>query len=350
MSGEVDPLQGQHRLSVWLPSIRAGSGADVFVERLAEALQRAGVDVEVTWFAHLYELAPFALAMQRPPPRVNIIHSNAACAFAFKRWGLPVVATEHHYVLDEAFRRGKTLFQRIYHSLWVGPWTHLSYDCCDALTAVSHFTADAIARHRAGVRAQVISHWLDYQVFSPIANSSSEQDALPVRLLFVGNLSKRKGGDVVKELAHRLGDGFEVSYTGGLRRTALERRTLRNLGRLSQKDLVEAYRGSDAVLVPSRYEGFGYSALEAMACGKPVIGFRCGAMSEVLGDVGKHLLVDIDDIDGLVACCHQIASDRECSRRIGRAGRARAINVYSEDRAVSAYIDTYKTVLRSIAN
>lgn len=351
----VSPGCSGDGLSVWFPSIRAHSGADIFVERLANALQRAGVNVVVTWFSHAYELAPFALALTRPPDGVNVIHSNAACAFAFVHWGLPVVATEHHYVLDVAFRPYKSLFQHIYHQLWIGPWTHLSYRSCSALTAISHFTADVIERHCPGVQARVIPHWLDYYQFSPCASGSDGGDegyalsSVPVRLLFIGNLSRRKGGDVVAELARRLGSDFEISCTGGLRNRAAEGGRVHNLGRLPQWELIEALRACDGVLVPSRYEGFGYAALEAMACEKPVIGFRCGGVQEVVGKEVDNFLVDIDDIDALEACCRQLKTERvAAARRLGRRGRARALSVYSEDRAVRSYIEIYRSLLAPV--
>jgi starch synthase len=342
--GQSRDLAARKAPYIWFPAVKAGSGADVFVERLVAGLHAAGVEAEITWFAHSYELAPFLLKLHRPPAGANIIHSNAACAFAFTGWGLPVVATEHHYVLDPDFDPYKTVLQRAYHRLWIGPWTHRSYRTSTALTAVSQFTANAVTRSHPSAAPAVIPHWLDYQLFSPM--DAPVRQAGPFRLLFVGNFSRRKGGDVVEELARRLGDDFEIACTAGLRGGRSQAPTgIRVLGQLSRLELVEAYRSCDAVLVPSRYEGFGYAALEAMACSKPVVGFRSGAIAEVLDDAGSELLVEIDDIDRLEACCRLLAKDRALVEHAGAEGRRRAVGCYSQENAIAAYVDLYDSLL-----
>ncbi len=346
--GEVLDCATRKAPSIWFPAVKANSGADVFVERLVAGLQAAGVEAEITWFAHAYELAPFLLGLHRPPAGANIIHSNAACAFAFTGWGLPVVATEHHYVLDRDFDPCKTALQRAYHRLWIGPWTHRSYRMSTALTAVSQFTAQAVARARPGTVLRPIPNWLDYRRFSPDPAPRHREGVF--KLLFVGNPSRRKGGDVVEQLAGRLGPGFEIICTAGLRGGRVHHSdNIRVLGRLSQDELVETYRDCDAVLVPSRYEGFGYAALEAMACAKPVVGFRSGAIAEVVGSEAGGLLCDIDDIDGLEARCRSLAEDRALAERIGTAGRERALLNFGMERAIPAYLALYDELLRRSA-
>jgi len=336
-------------LRVWLPAIRAGSGADVFTERLATALQARGVDAHVSWFPHWTEVAPDLLRFDHMPPGTQVIHANSAYAFAFRRKGIPLVVTEHHYTLDPAYRPYKSALQNAYHFALMGPYLHRSYAAAAAITTDSRFTARVLAEVAGVGVTRTIPLWVDYREFAP--GESRVVDG-KFRLLFVGNASRRKGADVIPVLADRLGDGFEICCTSGLREemSRAPRQNVCVLGRLSRDELVREYQACDAVLVPSRYEGFGYSALEAMACAKPVIGFRCGAIEEVALDGATALLYAIDDVQGLAEGCRTLARDRTRAEAFGVAGRERAVSVFTEARAMDAYIDLYESLIRSASS
>ena len=334
-----------HKPTVWLPTVRAGSGADVFTLRLAVALHRRGVSATITWFPHWCEFTPDLLRTVHPPAGTNVIHANSAYAFAFRRRGIPLVATEHHYVLDPAYRPYKSMAQHIYHRAVIGPYLRRSHTCADAVTTDSRFTADVLMRVAGVKAARTTPLWVDCDKFSPAHVVSKSDNRF--RLLFVGNASRRKGADVIPLLGHRLGAGFEIRCTSGLRtdRRGGNGDNITLLGRLTEDQLIQEYRACDAVLVPSRYEGFGYTALEAMACGKPVVGFRCGAVDEVVVEGETGLLCDIDDLGALETSCRRLAQDRSGAVQFGRAGRARAITIFTENRAADAYIALYQSLL-----
>jgi glycosyltransferase involved in cell wall biosynthesis len=336
--------------AVWFPAVRAGSGADVFTMRLANALRRRGVPAIITWFPLWSELAPDVLRMVRPPAGTAVIHANSANAFAFRRKGVPLVVTEHHYVLDPAYRPYKSLAQHVYHRALVGPYLRRSYADADAITTDSRFTADVLARVAGVTVTRTIPLWVDYDKFSPAA--PVPKPAGRFRLLFVGNASRRKGVDVIPVVARRLAAGFEIRCTSGLRTDRREDRgdNITLLGRLDEDQLIQEYRTCDAVLVPSRYEGFGYTALEAMACGKPVVGFRCGAVDEVVTEGETGLLCDIDDLDALERNCRRLADDAAVARAFGQAGRSRATSVFTEAKAIDAYIAVYQSLLAGVAS
>jgi alpha-maltose-1-phosphate synthase len=330
---------------VWLPAIRAGSGSDVFVERLAAGLMARGVDAKISWFPPRYEFFPGFLSSVAPPAGTNIIHANAAQAFAFKRPGIPLVVTELHYVLDPGYRPYKTRAQQAYHRLVIGRWLSRSFASANAITAISHFTAQVLRETLHLSNVSTIPLWVDPGRFHPAAATPRRQG--PFRLLFVGNGSRRKGADVLAPLAERLGEGFEILCTAGLRQQMPggAPRNLRILGRLDEAGLVAAYQDCDAVLVPSRYEGFGYAALEGMSCGKPVVGFASGAIVEVVGPEAAALLAAVDDIDGLVTSSRRLAADPSLAAELGRRGRARACGTYDEKSAVVAYLALYRGLL-----
>lgn len=337
-------MSAEHDLSVWFPAARAGSGADVFTERLAAALTRRGVHTTISWLPHWSEITPDLFRLVSAPAGTNVIHANSAYAFAFRRRGVPLVVTEHHYVLDPAYARYKSVAQHIYHRTLLDGYLHRSYACADAITTDSRFTAGVLECAAGVVTSKAIPLWVDYDKFSP-----GEVDAKPhqpFRLLFVGNASRRKGADVIPALAHRLGSDFEIRCTAGLRAGPQDGMgsNVSLLGRLTEEHLIQEYRDCDALLMPSRYEGFGYSALEAMACGKPVVGFRCGAVEEVVAEGETGLLCDIDDLDALEANCRKLAVHPVETASFGCACRARAMH-FSEDKAVEAYIAIYLSLI-----
>lgn len=257
-----------------------------------------------------------------------------------------MIVTEHHYVLDPAFRPYKSSLQHFYHRTMIGAFMRRSFAVANKVSTDSQFTAQVLSRC-AGVQvANVIPLWVDYEKFSPREPSRGSAGDGIFRLFYVGNASRRKGADVIRELASRLGGGFEIRCTAGLRDTKGIDATpnVKILGRRSQDELIEEYRGCDAVLVPSRYEGFGYAALEAMACAKPVVGFSCGAVDEVVENDETALLCPIDDIETLTAHCKRLAEDRELGLVLGMNGRKRAVSVFTEEIAVNAYVAMYESI------
>lgn len=336
------------RLRVWLPALRVGSGSDVFVERLASALERAGHEPVVTWYSRQFEFAPVLLGPKAAPSGIDVVHANAAQAFAFKRPGVPLVATELHYILDPAFRPFKSGLQDVYHRYVIGPNLRRSFQRANSITAISRFTAGAIsAAPGVSLPVRVTPLWVDLDLFSP-ADPAGGHAGQPFRLFFVGNASSRKGADVMARLADRLGPAFEVHCTSGLREVAASSlpSNVVVLGRLDEAGLVQEYRNCDAALVPSRYEGFGYSALEAMACARPVVGFSSGAISELVVDGESGLLAEVGDIDGLESHCRRLAGDAALCRRLGNAGRLRAESAYSETVGVEGFVSAYRDAIR----
>ncbi len=141
-----------------------------------------------------------------------------------------------------------------------------------------------------------------------------------------------------------LGRDFELFYTTGLR-SGIKANSLGNmisLGRLGEERLIESYQECDALLFPSRFEGFGYAALEAMACGKPVIASNSSALPEVVEDGVCGILCEPDNVDAFVQACKRLAEDPALCRRMGEAGRERAVRLFSESAIVPKYIQLFE--------
>ena len=150
---------------------------------------------------------------------------------------------------------------------------------------------------------------------------------------------------------HALGPDFELRYTAEksatTRLTMLPANTL-SLGR--QKTiaaLVDVYRDADALLLPSRLEGFGLVALEAQACGVPVIATHGSALPEVIEDGVTGLLCPQDDVQAFATAARRLAENPVFWQHMGQAARARVENFFGIEVMVDRYIDIYLEALTS---
>lgn len=143
-------------------------------------------------------------------------------------------------------------------------------------------------------------------------------------VLSVGTASSRKNLGVLADAARALRErGIEVVLAGSdrgyLRGTAAP---FRRLGYVADADLPALYAGALALVMPSRYEGFGLPCLEAMACGTPVVAARSGALPETVGEAG--MLLDPDDGPAFADALLELAGDEAAHARLAAAGRERA--------------------------
>ena len=201
-------------LRIWMPTIRSGSGADIFTMRLADGLRQAGHDPIVQWLDLRYEIAPSRLKALPMPAGTNVIHTGCIPGFALRREGVPLVVTEHQYLRHPAFLPYSRGLRRLYQRLLIHRYMARTYALADRIVAVSEHCAAAMRDdlHRS---IDVIHNWIDPEVFRPATSPRREG---PFRLLFVGNPSPWKGSDILAPLARRLGPDFTIDAMGGLRR------------------------------------------------------------------------------------------------------------------------------------
>jgi glycosyltransferase involved in cell wall biosynthesis len=102
------------------------------------------------------------------------------------------------------------------------------------------------------------------------------------------------------------------------------------VGRISEEDKLALYRGADLYVTPSRYEGFGLTALEAMSCGVPTIAANRTSLPEVVGDGG--LLVE-PTVDDLATAMRSVLTDSDLARWLRAKGLEQAATFSWEETA-----------------
>jgi glycosyltransferase involved in cell wall biosynthesis len=148
-----------------------------------------------------------------------------------------------------------------------------------------------------------------------------------VELVVVGKA--RKNGDAAATMA-RLGLNGAVRFVSGV----------------EEAELVHLYAEAELAVVPSLYEGFSLPAVEAMACGVPVVATTAGALPEVLGRDGEAgFLVPPGEPEALAAAIARALENPELRFRLGECGRRRVASCFSWERAGQATVDVYREAL-----
>jgi N-acetyl-alpha-D-glucosaminyl L-malate synthase BshA len=149
-------------------------------------------------------------------------------------------------------------------------------------------------------------------------------EKLPSRLVMVGDGPDRPEAE---EEARNLGIDTRVHFLGKI------------------DNVAPLLASADLFLLPSASESFGLSALEALACGVPVVGTRAGGMPEVVRDGETGVLCEAGDVEGMSAAALSILSDRDRWAGMSELGASDARARFSLNEIVSQYEQLYTTSL-----
>lgn len=333
--------------AIWFPTIRTGTGTDVFTIRLAESLEKLGVRTLITWLPLRAEYAPWLVPVPDAPAWATIVHANSWLSTRFIPPALPVVVSAHHCVHDPALATYKSWMQKIYHRLW-GRWIESRlFQRAAAIVSQSHYSALQFRMSYRIPEPIVIPSGIDlHGVFQP---RSLQLPHCPFRLIYIGSWSRRKGVDLFAPIMEALGPKFELRVTSDKPPGERIYSTVANIisiGRpIDQGELALAYGEADALLFPSRLEGFGLAVLEALACGLPVIAARSSALPEVVEDGVTGLLCEQDDVAAFSEAIRQLACDQNKWIEMRIAARHRVEALFGVDTMADEYLKVYAEVL-----
>ncbi|MGY1711216.1 glycosyltransferase family 4 protein [Geodermatophilus sp. SYSU D00758] len=298
----------------------------------------------------------------------DLVHDNQSLGYGLLRLvraGVPTVATVHHPVAidrDLELAAAPTLRRRVTLARWYG-FTRMQARVAPRLhgiTTVSENSRRDIATH-LGVPAggiDVTPVGIDPDVFTPpppgrprdpdsvVVTTSADvplkglvhlleavaklRTERPVRLTVVG--TARSGGPA----------------EGALDRLAL-RDAVRFTGPLPEPELVALLQSAAVVAVPSLYEGFSLPAIEAMACGTPLVTTDAGALPEVVGR-RAGLIVRAGDVGELTAALQLVLDSPALAEQLGRAGRRRALASYTWRATAERTADWYRATLEGLGH
>ena len=133
-----------------------------------------------------------------------------------------------------------------------------------------------------------------------------------------------------------------------IRKYRLENRVTIVKEMLERDELVRQYARGRAAIVPSFFEGFGFPASEAMACGLPVIANAAGALPEVVGTDGRTgRLVPPRDAQAMAQAARDILFEPGKAEAMGEAARRRVQNIFRWEDAAANLVNVFKDTIRA---
>ncbi len=329
--------------------IIGGSGVEIYHQRLAAGLADTGIETQLVRFSPQWEYIPWLLNWpgRRLPPRglqADVLHTNVEYGQHFRWKPIPWVVTLHHCSIDDKYATFLSPLSRVHHQFFLKPSVRKSLLSADRAVAVSDYTRQVMNQvFQKELPIRVIYNGIDPEVYAPRELDVSTKGDRMV-LFFSGNPSLRKGADLLAPVMQRLGSDFELRFTTGLRPTRPGKgvdANMKCLGRLSESGLVAEINNADIILQPSRREGFGYSILEGMACGKPIVSSQCSSIPELVEHGKGGYLCEVGSVDQIVKAIRDLAQSEDRRRGMGEYNRQRVLGRFSLQQMAQRYAGLY---------
>ena len=323
------------------------------------------LELATMWTAGFPEPRTFSMRIARLLARrrdeFDVVHDNQCLGSGLLDIAgfLPVVATVHHPItrdLDVDLAAAKwwrrPLVRRWYGFL--GMQKRVARQIPDLLTVSSSSAADIAADF--GVSSQqlhLVPLGVDTDLFRPDA-----AQRVPGRIVAISSADRPLKGiaNLLRALARlRVHHNVELQLIARLEPDGPTEKLIAELGvsdivtvssGLSDAQVAGLLASAEIACIPSLYEGFSLPAVEAMASGTPIVASRAGALPEVLGADGACAeLVAPGDVDDLTRALSGLLDSPERRRRLGEAGRLRAVEVFSWESVAAQTVAVYQKAI-----
>jgi alpha-maltose-1-phosphate synthase len=320
------------------------------------------------------------LAMAIDPVRADVVHchtwyTHLGGLLAREAYGIPLAVTVHSLEPLRPWKR-----EQLSGGYDVSTWVErTALESADAVIAVSQGTRADVLRlfEVADERIHVIHNGIDAEFWRPdpatdVLERHGVDPATPF-VLFVGRITRQKGIAHLARALRQLDPGFGVVLCAGQPDTPqIARETTEGVEAaraqrpgitwipemLSRSDVRQLYSHAALFICPSVYEPFGIINLEAMACERPVVASAVGGIPEVVVDGETGVLVPVelraDDpmtpVDAerfeadLASAVNRLMADAPLRERMGRAGRARAVERFSWSAIAEETVALYRSL------
>ncbi len=294
---------------------------------------------------HSYAALMTYFTKMRPKGNVDVIHNTFYLPHGLAGYpGAKRVVTVHDMIPELLPRTRRRLDFLTLKKRYV--------KTADHVICVSEATRSDLLRTYGDIKApiSVVHHGVD-PIFTP---GNARPAALPENyILFVGNRGQYKDARVLLKSFSELlkqGSDLELVFVGGGAFTPDETREMEGMGiarrthqfSLPDTEMAGAYGNAQVTVFPSRFEGFGLPALEAMACGSPTVLARATSLPEVGGDAALYFAPG--DAAGLTARLSEISNSSTLQQELTTAGLARA-KEFNWHRSAEQTADVYRQTL-----
>ncbi|MCV7204759.1 glycosyl transferase family 1 [Mycolicibacterium peregrinum] len=326
---------------------------------------RDGIDaleLATMWSAGFPEPRTFTMRVARilaeRRDEFDVVHDNQSLGSALLKIadsGLPVVATVHHPITRDR------VVEIAAAKWWRKPLVRRWYGFAEMqkkvarkipeLLTVSSSSAADIAEDFGVTPDQlhIVPLGVDTELFKPA------EHRVRGRIIAIASADVPLKG--VSNLLHavarlRVARDLDVQLVSKLEPNGPTEKLIAELGisdivhsssGLSDEELAALLASAEVACIPSLYEGFSLPAVEAMASGTPIVASRAGALPEVVGDDGACArLVRPADVDELTAVLGELLDSPSERRRLGAAGRQRALDVFSWESVAAQTVSVYE--------
>lgn len=275
--------------------------------------------------AHLYFPSIYAsyAAWRGGAPMVETFHNLAYAGANAKSWKLAL----RRHLRAMLLKRGGSRFFGVSGAVAQHYSTALGLERVDVLPNVIDLDRiDGIstptARKGERLRIAVPGRLVKEKGHADLIDAIARADLPPVELVFIG------GGPMEVELAGKAAaKGIDLHVTGAV----------------PHSDFLQHIDAADLIAIPSRHEGFGIAAAEAMALGKPVIATRAGGLPEVVADAG--VLVETGDVAALASALEDLCRDGDLRRALGQRARQSAVERFGPGPAAQQLAAEYRAIV-----
>lgn len=327
-------------------------GAEAFFERLAPALQRAGIQQHV------------------------LIRANARRAGLLRDAGVEVTELPFGGFLDlrtrTGFRDAVKRFQPDVVLTWMnratrfcpsGPFVRVGrlggyydlkyYRGCDHLIGNTPDIVEWIAGQGwPAERAHYVPNFVDETMAPPVSRKTfSTPEGAPL-ILALGRLHPNKAFDVLIKALAKVPEAYLWLAGEGPLRAELETLAARAgvIARIRflgwREDVASLFAAADLFVCPSRHEPLGNVVIEAWAQGIPVVAAASEGPSQLIEDGIDGMLVPLEDDEAMAATLNQLIADRALAAQIGAAGREAYEEQFTEAAVVARYVEFFEQVKR----
>jgi glycosyltransferase involved in cell wall biosynthesis len=295
----------------------------------------------------------------------DLVHDNQSLGYGLlgiERAGLPVMATIHHPItvdrrleIEHAYGWYLRMTLRRWYS-FTKMQTRVASRLRRVVTVSESSFSDIVADHQVEPnRMAVVPVGVDVELFRPLP----EVEPVPGRLITTASADvTMKGLRYLLEALAKIRTERDDAHLVVIGRRKPGGQADKTIARLGLEDsvefvtgvpdqrIIELYAEAELAVVPSLYEGFSLPAIEAMACGTPLVATSGGALPEVVGADGETaLVVPPGDSEALAAKLRWALGRRDLRQGVGAAGRQRVVDQWSWKHTAAKTVEQYRILL-----